>query len=111
MPHLKTLNKLWCRIGINGWPEAGLATQQHIASLVPGALLRANVDTGHPVAWGLPGTVSAMNVLNHAYAPGRQNGQIRPIVRYAAGPLSLTSAIRYSQTRFPVAGSRARTAP
>src|SRR5690349_209636 len=26
-------------------------------------------------------------------------------------PLSLTSAILYSQTRFPVAGSRARTAP
>ena len=56
-------------------------------SLVPGTLLRADVDTGHPVAWGLPAAISAMNVMNHAYAPGRQNGQIRPIVRYAAGPL------------------------
>ncbi len=55
----------------------------------PGTILRARVDTTHPIGYGMPGEIDAMFVNNGAYRPSRRRGATasRTIVRYANNAL------------------------
>ena len=54
-------------------------------SYAPGTILRARVDTTHPIGYGMPGEIDAMFVNNGAFRPSLRRGATasRTIVRYA----------------------------
>jgi hypothetical protein len=56
-------------------------------TFVPGSLLAARSQPGHPVTRGLPEELTVMNVMNHGYAPARGGESLLPIVRYQGDPL------------------------
>lgn len=67
-------------------------------TFVPGSLLSAQSQSGHPVARGLPPDLTVMSVMNHGYAPGRGGESLQPIVRYGGDPL-LKSGLAIGEAR------------
>ena len=56
----------------------------------PGTILRATVDTTHPIGYGMPPETSAMFVNNGGFIPNRRRAaapNMRPIVQYPDAPL------------------------
>jgi len=56
----------------------------------PGTILRATVDTTHPVGYGMPPETSVMFVNNGGFIPNRRRASapgMRPIVQYPDAPL------------------------
>ena len=56
----------------------------------PGTILRATVDTTHPIGYGMPPETSAMFVNNGGFVPNRRRASapnMRPIVQYPNAPL------------------------
>ena len=55
----------------------------------PGTILRASVDTTHPIGYGMPSEIDTMFVNNGAFRPSRRRGSTTSdtVVRYSDGPL------------------------
>lgn len=63
--------------------------QSEDAFYCPGSILRASVDSTHPIGYGLPTTIDAMFVANGGYRATRASRSlpVRTIVRYPEAPL------------------------
>jgi hypothetical protein len=60
----------------------------------PGSLLRVEVDTQHPIGYGMPPTAAAMFVNNAAYSVSNRGGAgIATVARYPQGPLLMSGWI------------------
>jgi Zinc carboxypeptidase len=60
----------------------------------PGSILRIDVDTGHPIGYGMPREAAAMFVNNGGYLPtGRAGLSVAAPVRYPQAPLLMSGWI------------------
>jgi hypothetical protein len=60
----------------------------------PGSLLRLEVDTEHPIGYGMPRTAAAMFVNNGGYTPSDRAGTaVTTIARYPQAPLLMSGWI------------------
>jgi hypothetical protein len=71
-----------------------IGTEDPEAFFCPGSLLRIEVDTEHPIGFGMPRDAAAMFVNNGGYEVAQRAGSgIATVVRYPQGPLLLSGWI------------------
>jgi hypothetical protein len=71
-----------------------VGTDDAEAFFCPGSLLRVEVDTSHPIGFGMPRDAAAMFVSNGGYEVTQRAGTgIATVVRYPHGPLLLSGWI------------------
>jgi hypothetical protein len=71
-----------------------IGTDDAEAFFCPGSLLRVEVETGHPIGFGMPRDAAAMFVSNGGYEVTQRAGTgIATVVRYPQGPLLLSGWI------------------
>jgi hypothetical protein len=69
-------------------------TEDPEAFFCPGSLLRIEVDTEHPIGYGMPPAAAAMFVNNGGYAAADRAGTgVATVVRYPQGPLLMSGWI------------------
>ena len=71
-----------------------IASDDPDAFFCPGSLLRVEVDTEHPIGYGMPPLAAAMFVNNGGYTVADRTGTtVATVVRYSQGPLILSGWI------------------